>query len=171
MSHNAHVLTRIAEAADGLRGHGLHWVKVHNQNRRDVKVSQKELGTEEGYTVMQVETEEHRHLKAAAGSKVEKIVVHFDGGATMTRYAKPPKGNTSSAEWIDALFFSPSAVDKFVVPYLASVYDDDYAREVHDQFVNGWKDGTVSVLCHVPPTVFEHCSAPTSHRPPSERRL
>jgi hypothetical protein len=49
-----------------------------------------------------------------------------------TRGGVPHRGAYRGGE-VDALFFTMSAIDKFVVPYLTGLYGVDYAERVRDQ--------------------------------------
>lgn len=155
MSHGAGILKRIAEAADGLRGHGPHWIQVNNKKLREIKVSKKKPKDKPGFTVLEVKTEEHDHLRGF-NSKIKHVkIVYEDETIPDVTYVTKPNGDTTRKDWIDALFFSPSAIDKFVVPYLASVYDAHTAVKLHEEFVDGLKNGTITAVPHRPPTVFE----------------
>jgi hypothetical protein len=171
---SAWVLKRIAEAAHGLMGLGGFWIKVNKENTRKIRVSREEPEHEPGWETVQVETAPHPTLKDQQirwprSGPVEKVTITYRSGEEDVFYTDPPDANPMNPKWVDALFFSPSAVDKFVVPYLSAVYDGEAARQVHDTFVAGYESGTVygagevgraekrsgcGVMIHRPPTII-----------------
>ena len=137
---SASLARRLAEATDGYRDGKPKWVVADRQRTQ---------GNHRVVGVFSTLTEADSAAKAEGGtievfgpfvtpkegfdfppkeSVAAVVVIYRDSTQAPTRY---------SADSIDALFWGLSAFDKFIVPYLSSVYSVDYAKQQRDLYLQG----------------------------------
>ncbi|HEX9937769.1 MAG TPA: hypothetical protein VGB15_11625 [Longimicrobium sp.] len=116
------LLREIAECASGMRSHDLYFVvDAADPNRFDVKVDPPQPVPEKPHTVV-------IHVSRSDDPDTRVTTAIIGDGADLINLLDltvgtddPHQGGTFPA---DAVFWSVSAVEKFLVPYYASVYGD-----------------------------------------------
>ena len=142
---SASLTRRLAEAADGYRDGQPKWVVADRQRRQGnhrvvgvfSDVARAELVADsvakaEGAPTVEAFgpflTPKEGFDFPPKDSVAAVIVIYRDSTQAPARY---------SADSIDALFWGLSAFDKFIVPYLSSVYSVDYAKQQRDLYLKG----------------------------------
>lgn len=90
-------------------------------------------------------------------SAIRKVTVEYADGSTREVCVRP-EDETPDRPAVDALFFSISAFDKFVVPYYSLVQGARQAQERRKDFLERWgrAEDPVYMWCHLP--CSEECS-------------
>ncbi len=167
-AYNAAVLKRAGEAAHGLRDSlpegEVGVVFVNLEDVTDVQIGLTE--------------EKIQELKDTVGQEPEKWVdVWFKGEAktnpgdarirvTLGRPGGEPYVFSANADpsdpgapWVDTVFLSLSAIDKFAIPYYAALYGPEVAMSIRQKFI----DSGAEALLHDPGTVYEYVDLPELH--------
>lgn len=128
-------LRRIAEAVSGYRGEPQYWLVLRQgaDGSLEHRIRREDPGYLPDAVVIPCRTP-----KAAARPPVEHAMVQAEGGPPINLlhlHMEDDDGDFAHAA--DAVFWGESAVEKFVVPYYASVYGND-AGEAVTQLLNSY---------------------------------
>jgi hypothetical protein len=129
-------LRELAEAADGMRGVPLKLAFVDG----DYRIVDATVQTADDRT-LPVNTPS---TKDPASAKIDDIVI-----TPAPRIAPDANGNTRVSQVFDALFWSESAVEKFLIPYYARIKDTRFL----DQLRRDFRDKSVYMIGHLPWTI------------------
>jgi hypothetical protein len=66
---------------------------------------------------------------------VSRVVLLDDNDAELARFSVNPGGLTNPQTDIEALFLTPSSVDKYAIPYVSRVYGAEYAAERRREWI------------------------------------
>jgi hypothetical protein len=126
-------LRELAEAADGLRGVPLKLAFVDG----DYRIVDANARTADDRTIPVATAS----TKDPDSVKVEDIAI-----TPAPKIAPDASGNTKVSQVFDALFWSESAVEKFLIPYYARLKDTRFL----DQLRRDFRDKSVYMIGHLP---------------------
>lgn len=154
----AEELKRVGEAAHGLaaflKGGQPGWVFLNRDDPRKVRYAMTPQEYERvkdelaGGNWMELQFCKSSRAPRPDPTRTYNVVISEDGKKSKDLVAGVP--DEPDTPWVDAIFFSRSAVEKFIVPYAAGLYGAETAMKMLEAY---GEDGEFLVL-HFPPTVF-----------------
>ncbi len=152
------VIKRLGEAMHGVRGQGPRWIAVQTVDPYGARVFRTEeeaenAGLNDAWVIYATEDagDGGNSSKPPVGVQAETIRITFEDGR---RSREHPVGDFERIG-VDAVFLSRSAVEKFLVPYYASLYGPDAAARVVGAFITAG----FAVLAHLPQTEYVEVGA------------
>ena len=147
-------MRRLVEVVDGCRGvQGVVFVVFRDQypyeaislheKEEDAKAAAREAGLSYFGPVEPSDPPEFTAIKKTTGTTfiplarpVSRVVVFDTNNEELEVFHFNPNGGlTNPQKDIEALFFTPSSVDKYAIPYVTRVYGVDYAAERRREWI------------------------------------
>lgn len=147
-------MRRLVEVVDGCRGvQGVVFVVFRDEypyeaislhdKEEDAKAGAKEAGLSYFGPVEPSDPPEFTAIKKTTGTTfiplarpVSRVVVFDTNNEELEVFHFNPNGGlTNPQKDIEALFFTPSSVDKYAIPYVTRVYGVDYAAERRREWI------------------------------------